>query len=162
MAGESAIRFDPALDLKLERDIDVPPARVWACWTQPELLMRWFCPLPWKVTEAEIDLRPGGLFRTVMRGPNGEAPPAEPGCFLEVVPERRLVFTDALGPGFRPRQEAFMTGVLELAPLPGGGTRYVAMALHADAEARARHAAMGFDEGWGKALDQLVALARTL
>jgi uncharacterized protein YndB with AHSA1/START domain len=76
---------DPALDLVLERTIDVPPALVWKAWTVPEHVCKWFCPAPWTVSECQIDLRPGGLFRTVMRSPEGEAFP-NVGCDLEVVP----------------------------------------------------------------------------
>jgi len=149
-------RPDPLLDLVLERTVDLPPEKVWAAWTQPELLMRWFCPLPWSVSACEIDLRPGGVFKTTMRSPEGEEFP-NTGCWLEVVPMRRLVFTDTLLPGFRPAPNPFMTGVIRLEPA-GAGTHYTAMARHLDAGATERHAAMGFQEGWGKALDQLVAL----
>ncbi len=152
---------DPELDLLLERDLDVPPAAIWACWTRTELLKQWFCPLPWTVSEAEIDLCPGGIFRTVMRSPEGQEHAHDAGCFLQVVPERRLVWTDALQPRFRPGKNAFMTGIITMDPL-GAGTRYRALVLHADAQARGKHEAMGFREGWGKATDQLVALARTL
>lgn len=152
--------FDPALDLVIERRIDVPPGALWACWTQPTLLERWFCPVPWKMTDIDLDLRPGGHFRGVIRGPAGEAMPNE-GCYLEVLPERRLVWTDALARGWRPRATPFMTGIITIDPV-AGGTLYRGVALHADTEARARHEAMGFLEGWGKATDQLAALARTL
>lgn len=152
--------LDPALDLVIERRIDLPPAPLWACWTRPGLMEQWFCPVPWKMTDIAIDLRPGGHFRGVIRGPAGEAMPNE-GCYLELLTERRLVWTDALAGGYRPRAGAFMTGIISFEPV-AGGTLYRAMALHADAETRAKHEAMGFHDGWGKATDQLVALARTL
>ena len=63
--------IDPKLDLVLERTIDVPRELVWAAWTQPEHLSQWFTPAPWTVSECGIDLRPGGIFRTVMRSPEG-------------------------------------------------------------------------------------------
>ena len=94
----SALRHDPKLDLVLERTVDVPPGLVWECWTVPEHLMKWFTPKPWRTTECEIDLRPGGIFRTKMEGPNGEHGGGS-GCVLEVVPSRRFVWTGALGPG---------------------------------------------------------------
>lgn len=146
------------LDLVLTREVDVPPHLVWRAWTEPELLKQWFTPVPWRTTECEIDLRPGGIFRTVMRGPAGEVNDST-GCFLEVVPNQRLVFTDALGPGFRPMPKPFMTAVISLEAIPGG-TRYIARAMHKDDADREAHAAMGFDQGWGTALDQLVALMR--
>ena len=152
---------DPTLDLVLERDVDVPRRLVWKAWTTPEHVRAWFAPRPWSVSECVIDLRPGGVFRTVMRSPEGQTFPGD-GCVLEVVPEERLVWTDALLPGFRPAQEPFFTAVIELFDSGGGGTRYVATAIHRDAAGRQRHADMGFVEGWGTALDQLVEHARTM
>jgi uncharacterized protein YndB with AHSA1/START domain len=78
-----------------------------------------------------------------------------------VVPNRRLVWTDALLPGYRPSDNPFMTAVIDIEP-QGKGTRYTATAIHRDEAARKKHEEMGFHEGWGKALDQLVALAKTL
>src|SRR4051794_19829125 len=90
---------DPALDLVLEREIPIAPAEVFRAWTDPERLKPWFCPKPWLTTEAEIDLRPGGIFRTVMRGPAGEVAD-NAGCILEVVPNRKFAWTGALKPGY--------------------------------------------------------------
>lgn len=154
--GGVAGAVDPVLDLVLEREVPVAPDKVWAAWTTPALLTQWFTPAPWTTALAELDLRPGGHFRTVMRGPEGEEHDST-GCILEVVPGRRLVWTDALGPGFRPTGAAFMTGVLELSPT-ATGTLYRAIARHASPETAKQHAEMGFLQGWGAALDQLVAL----
>ncbi len=44
----------------------------------------------------------------------------------------------------------------------GSGTKYTAIAIHGDEEGAKKHADMGFHEGWGKALDQLVALVKSL
>jgi uncharacterized protein YndB with AHSA1/START domain len=153
---------DPKLDLVLQRVIEVPPALVWAAWTRPEYLKKWFTPAPWTVAASEIDLRPGGVFRTVMRSPEGQEHDSA-GCYLEVVPERRLVWTAALLPGYRPAPESPMsfTAVLTLEP-HGAGTRYTATVLHRDEAGRRQHEEMGFHVGWGKALDQLVAHAKTM
>ncbi|MBL7649029.1 MAG: SRPBCC family protein [Candidatus Hydrogenedentes bacterium] len=152
--------FDPALDLKLERVIDVPVELVWKAWTEPEHLKVWFCPKPWGVSDCEIDLRPGGIFRTTMLSPEGQEFP-NMGCYLEVVPMERLVFTDALLPGYRPAEKSFMTGVVTMQP-EGAGTRYIAMALHNSLEVKKQHEDMGFHDGWATALDQLVEHAKTL
>lgn len=153
--------IDPNLDLVLERTVDVRPELVWRAWTEPEHVMKWFTPKPWETIECEIDLRPGGLFRTTMRSPEGEVQPASNGCFLEVVPNRRLVFTDALGPGYRPNASSFMTAYILIEP-EGNGTKYTAIAVHSSEEQRKQHEEMGFHDGWGTALDQLVAYAKTL
>ena len=154
------LAFDPALDLELNRVVDVSPALLWRAWTEPELLKQWFCPLPWKTTECEIDLRPGGRFRTLMQGPDGEQHD-NTGCYLAIVPQTLLVFTDALGPGWRPKEGGFMTASVHF-QAEGAGTRYVARAFHKDGEGRRQHEAMGFEQGWGTALDQLVALAKRM
>jgi uncharacterized protein YndB with AHSA1/START domain len=151
---------DPKLDLVFERVVPVSPALVWRAWTEPEHVKRWFTPSPWTTPHCEIDLRPGGLFRTVMRSPEGQEHD-NVGCYLEVVPERRLVWTDALEPGFRPTRQSSelgfrFTAIIALEPR-GTGTQYTATVLHADEQSRAKHEAMGFHEGWGKALEQLVA-----
>lgn len=148
--------FDPALDLKLEREVAARADVIWLAWTRPEHLMKWFTPAPWETIACEIDLRPGGLFSTTMRSPEGETMGPNIGCYLEVVEGRRLTFTDALGPGFRPTGGGFMTATILIEP-HGDRTRYTAIARHADAEGRKTHEDMGFLQGWGTALDQLVA-----
>jgi uncharacterized protein YndB with AHSA1/START domain len=151
----SPFKPDPALDLVLEREIDVPVALVWKAWTTPEHLRNWFVPKPWTITACEIDLRPGGAFSTTMRSPEGQEFP-NVGCYLEVVPDRRLVFTDTLLAGYRPAPKPFFTAVLELSPT-ATGTRYVATAIHGSEAARRQHEEMGFHHGWGTVVDQMVA-----
>jgi uncharacterized protein YndB with AHSA1/START domain len=155
-------------DLAFERVIDIPPALVWLAWTTPEHLKKWFTPVPWQTVDCEIDLRPGGVFRTVMRSPEGQEFP-NLGCYLEIVPNERLVWTNALAPGFRPTKltsalpcdQFAITATISLAP-HGQGTKYSARVAHADEASRQKHADMKFEEGWGKALDQLVAHVKSL
>ena len=153
--------IDPNLDLVLEREVDVPPELVWKAWTTPELIKQWFTPKPWETPEAEVDLRPGGAFRTVMRSPEGEEFD-NVGCYLEVVPDEKLSWTSALLPGFRPGNpdDLPLTAVIEMQPNGKGGTKYRAVAIHADAADRKRHEEMGFEDGWGTVLQQLVDLMK--
>lgn len=159
-----SVTVQPDLDLLLEREVDVPPHLVWRAWTTPELVKRWFTPAPWTTVDCEIDLRPGGIFRTVMRSPEGEEFPGV-GCFLEIIENERLTWTSVLGPGFRPSSgegdEVPFTAVITLEPT-ATGTRYSALAMHPDPATASRHSEMGFHDGWGAALDQLVALAKEL
>jgi uncharacterized protein YndB with AHSA1/START domain len=150
----SVIRIDPALDLVLERDIDVPVELVWKAWTTPSRLKEWFVPKPWSITSVEIDLRPGGIFATTMRSPEGQEFP-NVGSYIEVVPNERLVFTDTLLPGYRPSEKPYFSAVLELSPIPGG-TRYRAIAIHGTPENRKSHEEMGFHDGWGTVVTQMV------
>jgi uncharacterized protein YndB with AHSA1/START domain len=162
MATPIDVTPDGPHELVLGRLIAAPRAAVWRCWTDPELLPQWFCPKPWGVSEASLDVRPGGASNVVMQGPNGEVVP-NPGQYLEVVPGERLVFTDAFVGDWRPSSgKPFMVAEITLADDPSGGTRYVARARHWSAEDTRKHEEMGFHPGWGVATDQLEALARTL
>lgn len=152
--------LNPDLDLELVREVDVPPELVWKAWTTPDLLTKWFAPKPFETPQCEIDLRPGGIFRTVMRSPDGDEFD-NAGCYLDVVPNERLVWTSALGPGYRPQAGPMsFTAILELQPTGNGGTKYRAIAMHQTPEDAKQHADMGFVEGWGAALDQLVELVK--
>ena len=91
-----------AFDLTFQRVVPVTAAQLWQGWTNAETLKQWFTPAPWKTIDAEIDPRPGGVFRTVMRGPNGETGGGGVGCVLDAVPNERFVWTTALGPGYTP------------------------------------------------------------
>jgi uncharacterized protein YndB with AHSA1/START domain len=152
--------IDPRVDLSFERRVPCSVEHLWKGWTDPELLKRWFCPRPWKVVEASIDLRPGGRFRSVMQGPQGERED-NTGCYLEVVPHRRLIWTSALLPDFRPAPGSAsgvsFTAIVEFEPAPDGAI-FRATVLHRTEADRAVHEKMGFREGWGIALDQLVEL----
>jgi uncharacterized protein YndB with AHSA1/START domain len=151
---------DPKLDLVLERVVDVPRELVWAAWTKPEHMVHWFAPKPWTTTHCEIDLRPGGILNFTMRSPEGKDFP-NIGCVLEVVPQERLVWTDALLPGYRPSQKPFFTAIIALEK-QGKGTRYTATAIHRDEAGRKQHEEMGFHQGWSQCLDQLVAYSKTM
>lgn len=155
-----AIEINPELDLVLERVVDVTAEQIWKVWTEAEHLKHWFVPAPWTISECELDLRLGGVFKTVMRSPEGQEFP-NLGCYLEIIPNRKLVFTDALLPGFRPSEKPFFTAILLLEPVEGG-CKYTAIAMHRDAEGRKQHEDMGFFEGWGKVLEQLVAYVKTI
>lgn len=150
---------DPQLDLLFERYVDIAPELVWAAWTTPAHITQWFTPAPWQTVDCEIDLRPGGIFRTTMRSPEGVEHP-HVGCYLEIVTNKKLVWTDALGPGYRPANNPFITATITLAA-QGKGTNYTALVLHKDEAGRKQHEEMGFYAGWGKALDQLVAHMKT-
>lgn len=154
--------FDATTDLRIDRHLAAPRAALWRCWTEPDLLVRWWCPAPWQTELRAFELRPGGAFHTTMRGPDG-GESDNPGCFVEIVPGERLVATWMLLGGWRPATPWLpMTGIWTLADAVGGGTHYTAIAQHPDADTCRRHAEMGFAEGWNACIDQLDALARSL
>ncbi len=147
-------------ELILTRVFDAPPEKVFRAWTEPAWLMQWFAPLPWTTPRAELDVRPGGSNMIVMRNPEGEEFPNH-GVYLEVVRNKRLVFTDAYTRAWEPAQEPFMTVVLTFEDL-GGKTRYTARVLHWTVAARQQHEQMGFHQGWGQCADQLAELLKRM
>jgi uncharacterized protein YndB with AHSA1/START domain len=149
------------LDLVITRDIAAPREKLYRCWTEPELMKQWFAPKPWSVTRAETDVRAGGASLVVMRGPDGVEFP-NPGVYLEVVPNERIVATDAYTSAWEPSAKPFMTLILTFEDLGGGRTRYTARARHWTEADRDAHLKMGFNEGWGLCTSQLAELAATL
>jgi uncharacterized protein YndB with AHSA1/START domain len=146
-------------DLILKRRIDSKPDKVYAAWTQPELIKQWFAPAPWSVSEARSDLRAGGSSLIVMRSPDGAEFPNR-GVYLEVAPERRLVFTDAFVEAWTPSEKPFMIVILDFES-DGTGTLYRATVRHWSEADRERHEAMGFHQGWALCAEQLAALVES-
>jgi len=149
---------DPERDLLVTRVFNVPRRLIWRAWTEPELLMKWFTPAPWQMVDCSIDLRPGGALRWTMRSPQGEESTHE-ACYLEVVASERLVWTDALGAGFRPSLQPFIAVSVRLDD-DNGATRQTCHVLHKGAATRQAHLDKGFEQGWGACLDQLADVVR--
>jgi uncharacterized protein YndB with AHSA1/START domain len=143
-------------ELMLTRLIDAPREKVYRAWTDASLLKQWFAPLPYTTPVAELDVRPGGSAFIVMRGPDGKDLPNH-GVYLEVVPNQRLVSTDAYTKAWEPSEKPFMTLILTFED-EGGKTRYTARVRHWTVADREAHEKMGFHQGWGICADQLMAL----
>lgn len=115
-------------------------------------------PRAWgRVARAEMDLRPGGIFSIDIATAEGQVSP-NLGCFLDVVPMKRLVWTSMLFPGYRPAvfDDIPITAIVTL-EATGTGTRYVFTALHRDEADFEKNKVSGWQEGTGIAVDQLVA-----
>ena len=147
-------------ELVLMRLIDAPRETLYRCWTEPALMKQWFAPKPYETPVVEVDVRSGGANLIVMRGPDGQDMPNR-GIYLEVVPNERLVFTDAFTEAWQPSAKPFMTAILTFEP-QGDKTLYTARVRHWTVEDREAHEKMGFHQGWGICTDQLAALAATL
>lgn len=151
--------YDSERDLVLTRDMQVPAAVLYACWTTPEHLMQWFVPKPHRVTACTLDVRAGGACNTTfeVEGTLME----NNGVYLEVIPNQKLVFTDTYTEGWVPAPDPFMTAIVTFEDLGGGKTRYTAVARHRSADAAKKHAEMGFFAGWGTVAAQLEDYAQT-
>ncbi len=159
LAIELAVMAPGELDLVFCRIIDGPSEKVYQGWTDAEMIVKWFTPAPWKTVSAKLDVRPGGSSFILMRGPDGTEIP-KPGVYLEVVPGKRLVITDAYSEAWKPSAKPFATIDLNFEDL-GGKTKYTAIVRHWTKEDREAHEKMGFQTGWGAATDQLEDLIKT-
>lgn len=146
--------------LSLTFEFDAPPHAVWRCWTEPELIKQWFAPKPVTTPVVETDVRVGGSAYFLMRLPDGTELPNR-GVYLEVVPDKRLVSTDAYTQAWVPSAKPFMTMIIDLEDL-GGRTRATYTIRHWTAEDRKMHEEMGFETGWSQCAAQLKDLVKTL
>ena len=155
-------------DLVLERVLDAPRRLVWEALTTPEHIQKWWAPRPYQTPEVELDLRPGGRFYNKMTGPDNFEAEGN-GCVLDVAEGQRVVWTSALGPGWRPNSPGpadcggfLFTAIMSLEDTADGKTLYRAIAKHKDATDAETHEKMGFHEGWGTCADQLGEVAKDL
>ena len=153
-----ALAIDPKLDIVFERFVDAPTRLVWDALTKPEHLKEWYMPREWgRVARAEMDARPGGIFRIDIAVGDGREVP-NLGCVLEAIPMKRLVWTSMLFPGYRPAvfDDIPITAIMTMEAV-GTDTRYVFTALHRDEADLEKNRESGWKEGTEIALDQLVA-----
>jgi uncharacterized protein YndB with AHSA1/START domain len=149
-------------ELSITRLIDAPPETVYRVWT--ERTSEWWCPKPWETPVVEHDLRAGGRSYFEMQSPEGERFPHD-GVYLEVVPNERIVVTNAFKAGWIPQAldndpcGGFATVSIFSFEPEGSGTRYTARVRHWNGEALKQHEAMGFHEGWSICAAQLAELA---
>ena len=161
MPNPIAVNAESTDDLVISRLVRAPRATLWRAWTDPQLLKQWWCPRPWTTDVRAFDLRPGGGFHTFMQGPDGGTSD-NPGCFLDIVPQSRLVFTSMLTADWRPGTPWLpFTATITMAD-EGAGTRYIATVMYPDKATGDKHNDMGFHAGWNMCIDQLDDLALQL
>src|ERR1700674_4869075 len=91
MAASNARSSATTTAVVMTRIFDAPRKLVFEAWTKPERLARWFGPKGFTMPICEMDFRPGGAFRFVMRGPDGKDYPFD-GVYLEILEPERIVF----------------------------------------------------------------------
>lgn len=143
---KQANRVDTTVEIR--RVIPAPRRRVFDAWTQAKELDRWSAPSPMK-PKAEVDLRVGGRYRIVMRGPDGSEHIVS-GVYRVIEPPAKLVYT------WKWEESAMPDSTVTVEFHDRGKSTEVVLRHDglADAESRARH-----EHGWNGCLDNLVALA---
>jgi uncharacterized protein YndB with AHSA1/START domain len=144
-------------EIVLTRLFDAPRRLVFEAMTKPEHVRRWWGILndQYSVPVCEIDLRPGGAWHWVGRGPKGEC--GFHGVYREIVPPERLVFTEIYDPF--PDGESLVTSILTE---EGGKTRLTVTALYPSLEVRDVVLKSGMEKGAASSYDQLEAVAKEL
>jgi len=150
--GEKEGGSEPVADRELvtTRVYDAPARLLFEAWSKPEHIKRWFGPRGWPVTHCEMDFRKGGRFRFAMTGPGGEAGPPFGGEYLEIVPDRKIVYDNAFE---TPGAEKMIVTVTY--DEKHGKTTLTIHTLFASVAMKNQHVGMGIEEGFGSALDQL-------
>jgi uncharacterized protein YndB with AHSA1/START domain len=149
MATQTATKPDltkPSLTIR--RRVNAPPAQVFAAWTDPQKIMRWFGPGQVQCTHAEFDARVGGRYVIAAQSPDGDKHQVG-GVVREIVPNQKLVYTWAWHT--MPERESLVT--IELKPDGDGTLLTLTHAQFADVDARDRH-----QNGWNSALDKMEKL----
>jgi uncharacterized protein YndB with AHSA1/START domain len=141
-------------ELTLTRVLNAPRERVFKAWTDLKELAQWWGPKDFINPVCEVDLRPGGALRIVMRAPNGAEYPMK-GVFREIVPPSRLVFTNI---AVDKDGHHIIEGLTSVTFADDGGktkltvqTRGVAMVDYAAAYLQ------GMEAGWTQSLEKLEA-----
>ena len=149
-------------ELSISRLIKAPRLAVWRAWAEPAQFEKWWIPEPLKCRVVMMDLRAGGGFETLMSEDSAAYQPHVEGCFLDIVPEQRIVFTTVLKQGWQPIEPWLaMTSIITMED-EGTGTRYTARALHRTPADSQKHDELGFQDGWGTAINQLGKLVESV
>lgn len=128
-----------------------PRDLVFEAWTRPEHVRRWWGPRGFTVTVCEIDLRPGGAYRFVQRGPDGNDYPFK-GEYREIVPPERLVYTQIFDVPGLSDHVLLVTGTFDEHE---GGTLFTGRLLFESTEDRVAAMDTGMAQGMAETLDRL-------
>ncbi len=159
-SGALTITTPSDLEIVMTSVFDAPARLVFDAWTKCEHLQRWFGPRSWTLPVCEIDLRPGGAWRYMMRNKDGMEMGIS-GVYREVAPPERLVTTEVFdGDNF----EAMGGGTVNTLILEEreGKTTMTTTALYKSREARDGVMQTGMEEGAAESFDRLAELMQTL
>lgn len=153
--GTDASASEPIADREfvITRVFDAPARLLFEAWSTREHLMKWFGPRGWPVTMCEVDFRVGGRFRMQMTGPGGEKNTPFGGEYLEIVPDRKIVYDN----GFEePGAERMIVTITF--DEQGGKTTLNIHTLFGSVAMKDLHVGAGYQAGVDSGLDQLAEL----
>jgi uncharacterized protein YndB with AHSA1/START domain len=150
----------------ISRTFDAPPELVWRAWTDCKYLSQWWGPHQFTNSGCQLDVRPGGAYRIIMRGPDGVEYPIE-GIFKEVVPNEKLVMQmdcsghpDAWHDLVNPNRDKTKKPFLEMLQIvtfekAGDKTKLTIRSRFESATMLGAMVKVGMDEGWSQSLERL-------
>ncbi|ADL45131.1 SRPBCC family protein [Micromonospora aurantiaca] len=143
-------------EIRLSRDFAAPRHLVFAAFTRPELLVRWWGARGWHLVECEVDLRVGGRWRFVSRGPDGDLM-GQGGTYREVDPPARLVCTELFD------DQSYPGETLVRHDFTGSADRTTVVTHLRYATAQGRDTVLRYPmtRGLGEAFDRLAAVLHT-
>jgi len=148
---------EAAREVVISREFDAPAAVLFDAYRKPENVMRWFGPKGWPLTLCEMDFRVGGRFRFAMTGPSGEQNTPFGGEYLEIVPNRKIVYDNGFELADAGRMVVTMTyDEHDGRTLMTVRTVFESIAMHDE------HVGQGFSAGLNSGLDQLAEVAAEL
>ncbi|HEX4794972.1 MAG TPA: SRPBCC domain-containing protein [Humisphaera sp.] len=154
-------------EFTITRTFNAPAALVFKAWTDPKHMAQWWGPHHFTNPVCELDVKPGGNWRIIMRAPDGAQHPAK-GVYREIIPNKRLVFTidhsdlpdewhDIINPDRdkskgRPKLEALTTVTFDES---NGKTKLTIRLVFESAAVRDRLVKIGMNDGWSQSLERL-------
>jgi len=138
-------------EIVLTREFNAPRQLVWDAFTKPELLKRWFGPRGWELAACEVDLRVGGGFRFILRGPDGTEMGMR-GTYRELVAPERSVHMESFDDF--PGESRVTTVFVER----DGITTMTATVLYDSQEVRDAVIKSGMEYGAAESYDKLAEL----
>jgi uncharacterized protein YndB with AHSA1/START domain len=149
---------EPAADREvvITRMIDAPARLLFLAYSRADYVKRWFGPKGWPLTTCEMDFRVGGKFRFGMTGPNGVAGPLFGGEYLEIVPNKKIVYDN----GFDGAPKMLVTVTYD--ELADGGTQLTIHTLFPTMAMKNEHVGYGYVQGIESGLDQFDAFVAEL
>ena len=141
-------------EVTITRVFDAPPRLLFQAYSRPDYVKQWFGPKGWPLSKCEMDFRVGGRFNFQMTGPDGQLGPPFGGEYLEIVPDKKIVYDNGFeGPG-----EPRMVVTVLYDEMADGKTTLTIHTLFDTVEMRNFHVGHGYEAGTQSGLDQLEEL----
>jgi uncharacterized protein YndB with AHSA1/START domain len=141
-------------ELTITRVFDAPARVLYLAHSRPEHVLQWFGPVGYPLSLCEMEFRVGGRYRFAMKGPDGKLMTPFGGEYLEIVPERKIVYSNTMEHSHAETMIVTITFVEQ-----GPRTTLTIHTLFASIAQMKSHVGMGYEQGVGSGLTQLAEVA---